>query len=180
MSTKSVREMSLDDLRAAAVEDGYKFYKEQLAQNPTEENRQLLAAYCEQHSICMDERTVALYKKPMGELTAEWEREGKAIEAQELEGFRERNADLFIASEPRYEVTPKNGKILADKILQLGMRGTLADIKAAFEICVERGELQPKHVPPAPVHLHTAEELRQMSTEQIKATWEDYSRRGIL
>jgi len=128
----------------------------------------------------MDEQTVSLYQKPMEELTAEWEAKGKAIEAQELEAFRERNAELFLASEPRYEVTPKNGKILADKILSLGMRGTLSDIKQAFEICVERGEIQPKPVPPAPVHLHTADELRQMSTEQIKATWEDYSRRGIL
>jgi len=172
--------MTLEELRAVAVEDGYKFYKQQLAQNPTEENRQHLEAYCRQHSICMDEQTVALYQKPMEELTAEWETEGRAIEAQELEVFRERNAELFIASEPRYEVTPQNGKILADKVLQLGMKGTLSDIKQAFDICVERGEIQPKFVPPAPVHLHSTEELSKMPTEQIKAVWEEYSRRGIL
>lgn len=167
-STRDAYKMSLDDLRKAAEEDELEFYRQKANADPSNE-----AAQEEYKNVCLTRGINPATGKPSRfgsmskeEIGKEWEAAGKDIEAAELESYRDKNAKVWIVSQPRYTPTPKNAEALIAALDRMGMRGSVGDLQMAFDICVEKGEIE---APAEPVALLNEEELQALPLPELRA-----------
>jgi hypothetical protein len=171
---KPLNEMSLDELRAAAEDQGLKFYRDKAAADPTNEQaRQELEQYAAQRGIILNPVVNRLYELPIDQLRNEFETKGAAQEAESLEQYRTKQARQWIASQPRYIPTPESADKIVAKLDSMGFRGSVFELDAAFNALVDAGEID---APPIPVKLYRDDELRSMPLNQMK---EYFEKRGI-
>lgn len=164
---KQPHEMTTTELREQAEAEGLRFYQQQLAADPQNpQKRAELESYCLTRGIRMNEEVNRLYDLSKEQLAAEWEAKGKAQEAAELEKYREKQAAVWMASQSRYIPSPETASKMVALIDKMGMRGSVADLQMAFDILVEKGEIE---APPVPVPVYSREELSRMSGEECKA-----------
>jgi hypothetical protein len=116
----------------------------------------------------------------LAQIGQEWETVGKKVEAQQLDRWREQNAQTWMASQPAYAATPDNAAKLVAEIERLGLRGSVAEMELCFDRLVKHGDIVPKPLPPVPVELPSMEEFSSLSREEMKAFIEDAGRKGIL
>lgn len=168
---KNPHEMTLDELRAACEANETAFYRDRAEAEP--DNAQAQDDY-RQHCLLKGldpstgkpSRFATMTKEEIGQ---EWEVAGKKQEATELETYRDRQAQIFLASQPKYIPTQENSDKIIQELERQKLRGSVYDINNVFLSLVERGEIEPKFVPELDaVPLHSREEMYDLSTEELK------------
>lgn len=171
---KDPREMTTEEIRQIANKQGLDHYRAQFAANPQDqEARANYLEYCEHIGENPDPEIKRLYKMDTASLQKEWETKGKSVEEAELEAYRDKNAKVWVVSQPRYIQSPENADKLIACMNRLGMRGSIADLQMAFEICVERGEIE---APAEPIAILTEDEMRALPLDQLRAYTEKMNR----
>jgi hypothetical protein len=171
---KRPQDMTLDELRAAAEDQGLQFYKQKYEQNPTPEAKAELEWYAAQRGINLNPVVSRLYQIPKEKLAEEWTAKGKTVEHDQLDQWRMKQAEVWIASQPAFSPNGKDAKLICAEIERRGLRGSAYDLQICFDALVERGEIQPQPVPPTPVRLdYSREELYSMPIEELKRLGEE-------
>jgi hypothetical protein len=176
---KRPQDMTMDELRNAAEDQGLQFYKQQYEANPTQETKAELDRYAAQRGIVLDPVVNRLHSLPLEKLREEFETKGKAVEDEQLDKWRMQQARTWIESQPAFEPNGPNGKLVAAELERQGLKGSVYDLEICFNALVENGKIQPADVPPTPVRLnYSAEELRSMPLDKLKALAEDVAGRS--
>lgn len=179
--TKKFSNMSLDELKERANIEGYNWHLQQMRNNP---GNSVIEAeffeYCRQHSMHPDPEVIRAREIPLEQLRAELVDETRRVEATEKDSWQSLNAERWIASQPQYIVNPENGKKLANEVERRGYRGSVMEIQECFEYLVNRGEIIPRPLPPAPVRIYSEAELRSMPMDELKRVTEEAARNGVL
>ena len=174
--------MTTDELREAAEKQALQFYRDKALADPHNE-----AAQREYADYCLLRRIDPVTGRPsrfasmsLAQIGQEWEAEGRKVEAQQLDQWREKNAERWLVSQPAYAATPENANKLISELNRRGLRGSVAELEVCFDYLVRHGDITPKPLPPTPVELPTMDEFRSMSREEMKAFIEDGERKGIF
>jgi len=85
---KRPQDMTMDELRNAAEDQGLQFYKQQYEANPTQETKAELDRYAAQRGIVLDPVVNRLHSLPLEKLREEFETKGKAVEDEQLDKWR--------------------------------------------------------------------------------------------
>lgn len=179
--TKRIQDMSTDELKERANKEAVTYYRQQYQADP--HNPQSKYEYeqaCFRAGQSPDVEHERLRNLPLEKLKSEWESKGQAAEDEGLDQWRSDNAEKWIVSQPRYDVTPENAAKMVKEIERQGLRGTVMDMQNAFDALVQRGEITPKHVAPDPVPLFTRDEFSELSAAEMKAYIQRAGREGIL
>jgi hypothetical protein len=170
-NTKHPSQLTTAELREQAEADGLRYYQQQLATDPSNPQFQYeLECYCNQRGIRMNAEVNRLYDLPKEKLAQEWEARGKAVDEAELESYREKQAKVWMASQPGYTPSPEAAQKIVALVNKMGMQGSVADLQMAFDILCEKGELE---APAQPVPVYTREELSQMSAADCRRALEE-------
>ena len=170
-TTKRIQDMSTAELKERANKDAVVYFRQQYEQNPTDP-----MAKAEYESACFranqksDAEVNRLYSIPLDKLKTEFESKGHAVEEQNLESYREKQAEIWLASQPRYVPTPEAATLMVERINALGLRGTVHELQFVFEQLVEEGKIT---APAIPVPLYSREELQTMSAADMKAALQE-------
>jgi hypothetical protein len=170
MTYKNPHHMTIEELKQAANNDAVVYFKRQLDADPL--NPQAKAEYeqaCSRANTRPDAELNRLQSMTREQLAAEWEVQGKAVEAESLEQYRTMQAKQWLASQPRYTPTPESASKLIARLDAQGLRGSVYELDRAFNELVERGEIE---APPLPVKLYNSEELKSLSVPQLKEYFE--------
>ena len=176
-TTKRISDMSTAEIRQRAIADGLKYYEQQYRQDP--HNPQAKAEY-ENYVRSMgkspDAERNRLYDLPLDELRAEFEKNGAATEATDLDAYRTHQAKVWLESRPEFEANPQNAGLIEAEVNRLGLRGSVYEIDQAFWNCVRRGEIVPNQIV-EPVALPSSRaELYEMPLDELKKLVEETSR----
>src|SRR5215831_7479371 len=120
ITTKRISEMSTEEIRQRAIQDGLKHYQQQYEANPNEQTKYELGSYLLSIGKRPDAEIDRLYDIPFDQLRTEFERNGKAAEDANLEKFREGQAKIWMASRPEYDATPQNAERVVAEVNRLG------------------------------------------------------------
>jgi hypothetical protein len=174
-TTKRISEMSTEEIRSRAVEDGLKYYQQQYEANPNEQTKYELDSYLLSIGKRPDAEIDRLYDIPFDQLRTEFERKGKAVDDANLEKFREGQAKVWMASRPEYEATPQNAERLVAEVDRMGLHCSVYEIDQAFWSLVRQGMIVPKEIV-EPVVLPTRDEAYDMPLDELKRLAEQSSR----
>jgi hypothetical protein len=181
VTIKRPKDMTLAELRQKADAEGLAYYKSQYEQDPNNpQARYEFESYCHRLGVSPNKEVDRLQSLSRAQLAEEWTAKGKVIVAEENDTWKANNAQRWIASQPAYQATPENGAKIVAEMESRGLRGSVADMEVTFDYLVKHGDIQPKPLPPPPVHLPSMDEFRAMSSAEMKAFVEQAGREGIL
>jgi hypothetical protein len=111
-------------------------------------------------------RLDALYAMDMDVLYQKAQQQHEEAENERIQKYHHEQSLTFLASEPRYIMTPENGRILAEEVQRRGLPGSVHDISQCFDYLAENGKIPFKYIPTV-VDLHP--NLSEKSLEELQA-----------